>query len=152
MKILNRFTGALILEVPGNSLFGADLFVANLFGANLTPIRDDVWAVLSSSPREARGLLDALNSGHVDGSTYAGECACLVGTIANVADCYYMSLPALKPDASRPAERFFLGIRRGDTPSNSEHAKLAAEWISQWIKNMKSAFGPTKRSHHKIKK
>src|SRR3990167_6442464 len=83
----------------------------------LEPIRDDVWAVLDRAPREAKGVLMALREGRVDGSSYSGTCACLIGTIANLRHCDY---EVLTPDESRPAERFFLAIRPGDTPENSE--------------------------------
>ncbi len=35
-------------------------------------------------------------------------------------------------DSRRPIERFFLGINKGDTPENSEFAKLAYEWIQEF--------------------
>jgi hypothetical protein len=128
------------------SLVGADLGGANLGGAdlrdaNLTPIRDDIWAVLSSAPAEVPALLDALRTGRVDGSTYQGSCACLVGTIANARGCEHTAIPGLTPAAFRPAERFFMLIRPGDTPATSEPCRLAAEWAEDWLARMQSAFG-----------
>ena len=124
-------------NLSGANLRGANLRDANLRGANLegcdlTFIRDDIWAVLSSSPLEVHGLIEALKNGKIDGSTYTGNCACLVGTIANVAHVDYNSLPNLKPDASRMAEVWFLNIKEGDTPENSWWAKTALEWIEAW--------------------
>src|SRR5205807_1712624 len=83
----------------GANLDGANLYGANLDGANLTPIRDDLWAVLSAAPREAEGLRAALIAGRVEGSAYEGECACLVGTIANVRDVNYLDLGLLQPNS-----------------------------------------------------
>ena len=129
-------------DLTGANLTGADLRRADLTGANLRVIRDDLYAVLSSAPGEAAAVLDALRAGRVDGSVYQGECACLVGTIANARGCDYTAIDGLWPNASRPAEAWFLGIRQGDTPETSERVKLTAEWIASWIARMEIAFGP----------
>jgi uncharacterized protein YjbI with pentapeptide repeats len=126
--------------LKGADLEGAYLEGAYLKGAYLEPIKHDLWAVLCSAPAEVEGLKQALIAGKVDGSTYTGECACLVGTIANVRGCNFESLGSLKPMASRPAERFFLGISKGDTPKKSQFAKIALEWIEEWQANMRTAF------------
>jgi hypothetical protein len=128
-------------DLRGADLRNADLTGADLRGADLMPIRDDIWAVLSSAPSEVPGLLAALREGRVNGSTYIGECCCLVGTLAKVRGCAYDHIPGLTPDGSRPAERFFLAIKQGDTPENSQFAKLAYDWISDWLTRMQSAFG-----------
>ncbi|MBV8060816.1 MAG: pentapeptide repeat-containing protein [Alphaproteobacteria bacterium] len=122
-------------------LTDADLTDANLTDADLTPIRDDIWAVLSSAPREVPALIQALKDGRVDGSTYQGECSCLVGTIAMARGVFYGNLEGLKANSSRPAERFFMGIRRGDTPETSQFSALALKWSQDWLDAMRSAFG-----------
>ena len=128
----------------------ANLAHANLAGANLAPVRDDLWAVLSASPREVEGLRLALVEGRVNGSMYSGDCACLVGTLANVARLPYDGLPVLKPNSDRPAERFFLGINEGDTPETNQFSRIALKWVDQWITNMREAFcGSTVACPHK---
>jgi uncharacterized protein YjbI with pentapeptide repeats len=127
-------------NLSGADLSGADLSGADLSGANLTPIRDDLWAVLSSAPREVMGLRKAIVEGRIDGSTYEGSCACLVGTIANVRGCSFDALPMLKPNGGRPIERFFLSIQKGDTPENNQFSKFALEWLDQWVEGVKGAF------------
>jgi Pentapeptide repeats (8 copies) len=123
------------------NLSGADLSGANLRSAGLTLIRDDLWAVLSSAPNEVAGLLAALREGRVDGSTYVGACACLVGTLANVRHCEVYAIPGLTPNSARPIERFFCGIRPGDTPETNAVSKLAAEWTEDWLTRMQATFG-----------
>ena len=127
----------------GANLTDADLAGANLRDANLRDVRDDLWAVLSGAPAEVPALLQALREGKVDGSTYSGACACLVGTLANARGCDYHGLaPAIVADSDRLAEVWFTAIKPGDTPENSQSAKLAAEWIEDWLTRMRAAFGP----------
>ena len=118
----------------------ADLSKANLSEADLSPIKSDFFAVLSSAPKEVEGLRAAIVEGRIDGSTYEGECACLVGTIANVAQKSYEDLPRLRPNSRRAIERFFMAIKKGDTPQNSQASKLALEWLDEWLNAMKEAF------------
>jgi hypothetical protein len=164
-KILNRWTDAVLWAGEAETvkdaihaalaagadlrravLTGADLRRAVLTGAVLTPIRDDLWAVLSSARREVPGLLAALTEGRVNGSTYSGECACLVGTLANVRGCDYSGIPGLTPNSARPAERFFLAISPGQTPANHEPARIAADWITEWLANVRTLVAPTPES------
>jgi hypothetical protein len=162
--IKHYLTGAVLVELEAGSLKaalelavrqGANLRDANLYGANLrdanlgdanlygaknadlTPVRDDLWAVLSASPAEVEGLRQALIDGRVDGSVYDGECACLLGTLANVRGCTVAELPGLKKNAGRPAEQWFLGINKGDTPKTNDAAKTALAWIDQWLANVR---------------
>lgn len=115
------------------NLRDANLQGADLQGADLAPIKADVWLVLASAPAEIAGLRAALVEGRVDGSTYEGECACLVGTLANVAKVEYDEIPGLMPDSSRPAERFFLAITTGDTPETCQASALALQWVDEFI-------------------
>ena len=124
----------------GANLAGADLARADLADAYLAPVRDDIYAVLSAAPGEAIAVRDAIASGRVDGSVYQGGCACLVGTIANARGVSYEELGDLRPSSSRPAERFFMAIRRGDTPETNAASKLAHGWVSEWIDRMQAAF------------
>ena len=159
-KIISRWTGTTLYEgeaetlrdlvatavrsdanLRGADLRGANLRDANLRDANLVSIRDDVWSVLSAAPAEVPVLLAKLKAGEVDGSVYEGACACLLGTIANARGCNYHDLePVLIANSSRPAEVFFAAIRPGDTPDKSQPAKIASEWIEDWLTRMRAAF------------
>jgi hypothetical protein len=100
-------------------------------------VRDDLWAVLCSAPAEVATLRAALLAGHVDGTVYEGDCSCLVGTLANARGCNYLDIPGLAPDSSRPAEAWFLQIKKGNTPTGNDFSKRAVEWIDQWLANMR---------------
>ena len=78
--------------------------------------RQDLWAVLSLAVQEAPAIRAALVEGRVDGGTYYGERACLIGTIANARGCDVYSLKSLGLAPNRPIEHFFMRIDRGDTP------------------------------------
>src|SRR3990167_6550450 len=124
----------------GSDLRDSDFSVSDLRGSNLTPIRDDLWAVLSASPSEVDGLRAAIAEGRISGSSYEGDCACLVGTIAKVCHKKYDELPNLKPNSNRPAERFFLAIKVGDTPETNQFSRLPLELGEAWLWDVKSAF------------
>ncbi|KGS89852.1 pentapeptide repeats family protein [Burkholderia pseudomallei MSHR7334] len=128
-------------NLRGANLRGANLSGANLSGANLLPIKADFIEVISQAPREVPALIEALKAGRVDGSTYSGECACLVGTIANArgidVDSSKFGIPK---DSSRPVERFFMAIRKGDTPETNAASKLALEWAETWLDTQRKSF------------
>ena len=114
-------------NLSGADLRGANLSDANLSDANLRPIADDVRVLVRDYPTpEALGLLRALYLGRVDGTTYIGPCACLVGSLATARGCHVADLPR---DASRLAERWALGISPGDAAPHHPVAALTAEWI-----------------------
>jgi uncharacterized protein YjbI with pentapeptide repeats len=121
-------------NLEGAHLMGAYLTGADLAGANLTGIRDDLLAVLKVARAEAAGLLTALRDGRVDGLVYSGECSCLIGTIANLRDepCGGLGID-LRPNSTRPAEVWFQGISRGDTPVNNPIAAITVAWIESWL-------------------
>ncbi len=123
----------------------------------LCPISDEATATACEYWRDALVLpifpsmtdaqvdrvIAALKEGRVNGSSYTGDCTCLVGTIANARHCAYNALPTLKPNPSRPAERFFLGISKGDTPKTNQFSKLAVKWADEWLTRMRAAFAPS---------
>jgi len=125
--------------LKGANLKGAYLKGANLKGADLDPIKQDLYQILELAQNEVPGLLLALKGGRVDGSTYSGSCACLVGTIANIRQENPHQLADITPDADRPAERWFMAIRRGDTPENNVVSAITVTWIEEWLSNSAEA-------------
>ena len=116
------------------NLYGADLSYANLSYADLSGAKNDFWEILIRAPREVAGLRAALVGGKVDGSTYQGSCACLVGSIANIRGVGYHALGnGITPNSSRPAERWFLAIKRGDTPDTNQISNLTVAWLDEFV-------------------
>ena len=130
-------------DLSGAYLSSAYLRSANLRSANLLPIKADFIEVISQAPREVPALIDALKNGRVDGSTYTGACSCLVGTIATAQGVDIESGDfAIPRDSSRPAERFFMAINKGDTPETNQASALALEWAQTWHATISAAFSP----------
>ena len=122
-------------DLSGADLIGADLSGANLRDANLRAFKVDFFDVLLRATGEVAGLRAALVAGRVDGSTYEGECACLVGTIAHVRNSQYNALGnGLKPDSDRPIEQWFMSIRKGDTPETNGVSKITVDWLDEFVR------------------
>ena len=117
--------------LSGADLSGAYLSRADLSGAYLDPIKADLWSILDAAPAEVPLLRNALMTARVDGSTYRGPCACLVGTIAIARGVNYDEMDGIKPDSERPAERWFTAI---DTTMSHNHpiVALTIAWVDEW--------------------
>ena len=61
-----------------------------------------------------------------------------MGTIANARGCDTNDIVGIEPDSDRPAERWFLGIRPGDTPDKSAVAKITLGWVDEFLALAKS--------------
>ena len=82
--------------------------------------------ILTMARHEVPALVEALRDGKVDGSTYTGGCACLVGTLENAGA---VNLPH---SASSPAEQWFAMIRKGDKPGDDTSGGFAAAKALEW--------------------
>ena len=127
-----RLRDAGLPETTRADLTGPYLWDRNITYAEIEAARQDLWAVLSLAVREAPAIRAALVEGRVDGGTYYGERACLIGTIANARGCDVYSLKSLGLAPNRPIEHFFMRIDRGDTPQTNPIAKLIVQWIDEW--------------------
>jgi hypothetical protein len=85
------------------------------------------------APKEIPALRLALVEGRINGTVYEGDCACLVGTIANARHCNYRQLGPLIPDSDRPAERWFTGIKKGDTAEINQLVKITLGWLDEFV-------------------
>ena len=129
-----RYANLSDANLIGADLRGADLRGADLSGADLSDAKDDFFKKMALATAEVAALYKAVIDGRVDGSVYEGECACFVGTIANARGVKISELGDLKADSSSPIERFFMGIRRGDNPSNNPVSSIVKEWIEEFSK------------------
>ena len=120
-------------DLSGASLSRACLIGANISDADLSSIKQDYLSILASAKHEVVDLYKSLLEGKIDGSTYAGECACLVGTIANIRGVDHIDMDDIRPDHERPAEKWFLAIRKGDTPDNNPVAEIVKEWTEEFM-------------------
>ncbi len=110
----------------------ANLSKADLRWANLSIIRNDFWAKLLILKNEIPAFKEKLIKGEINGSCYEGECACFVGTFANIKKVNYQKLEGIYPDSGSPTERWFLAIQPGHTPNKSQITKITLEWIEEF--------------------
>ncbi|ODU22753.1 MAG: hypothetical protein ABS87_00885 [Sphingomonas sp. SCN 67-18] len=127
-------------DLSDANLSDADLSDANLSGANLSDanlraFKADMWMTLTQNQTEVPGLIAALRAGRINGSQYEGECACLVGTLANLSATPYSTLDH---NANNPAEIWFAMISEGDKPGDDTGggyaAQKALEWALEWCR------------------
>jgi hypothetical protein len=133
-------------DLYGANLRGADLYGADLRGADLRGIpidrlpedyvnqcSRDILFVLEHLKSEVPFLREKLVAGEVDGTVYEGDCACLVGSLANAdkttVDAVCEAIPYYRKGTHNPGEQWFLNIREGDTPKNNEFAAHALKLI-----------------------
>ena len=134
-------------NLSGSNLRGSDLSDSNLSDSDLSGIKDDFLKKIELLAPETPGLYKAILDGHIDGSCYEGECACFVGTYANLKGVKPQALAdlcGLQMDSSSPVEKWFMGIAKGDTPENNPVAAITAEWIRGWAKE-KNVSLPTRK-------
>ena len=99
-----------------------------------------MWLTLAAARSEVPYLIAALKEGRVAGSQYEGECACLVGTLANATGAAYATR---FPDfnASHPAEQWFTMIRKGDKAGENTGGGFAAAKALEWAEEFQALFG-----------
>jgi hypothetical protein len=121
-------------------LRSADLRSADLRYAKLDDIRADFLAEVLRLPNELEFLLNAIVTGKINGSTYNdGECGCLAGTMAIAKGLTGYNGGPIKngltfhANGSSPRERFFLAIKKGDTPETNSASKVVLGWTDEAI-------------------
>ncbi len=122
-------------DLSSADLRGADLSSADLYGAKNLPqwyinvCARDLLFVFEHLKNELPGLREKLVQGKVNGTQYEGDCACLIGSLANIQDkstkevCNY--LPFYDMGLHNYGEQWFWNIKEGDTPESNEFSKQA---------------------------
>ena len=118
-------------DLRGANLRGADLYGADLHGANLWQLPKDyinqcsrdILSIFNYLKKEVKFLKEKLIDGKIDGTQYEGNCACLIGTLANGdggIDAVCETIPFYEKGTHNPGEAFFYNIKKGDTPENNQ--------------------------------
>ena len=113
-------------DLRSADLRGADLRDANLYGADektlpqdyINQCSRDILFILGCLKAEVPALKQMLIDGKVDGSQYEGECACLLGSLANAdggMDKVCAAIPFYEKGTHNYGEMFFTNIKEGDT-------------------------------------
>ncbi len=82
----------------------------------------DMLFIFQSLKGELPFLREKLIKGEVNGRVYEGDCACLVGTLANAdggLEKVCETIPYYDKGTHNPAEAWFLNISKGDTPEDN---------------------------------
>ncbi len=113
----------------------ANLSSADLSSADLSDIKEDFFKRLKIAKGEVVGLYDYIIRGKINGQAYTGDCACFVGTIANLRHEGYenLSIP-LKPESSSLTEKWFLAIYKGDTPQSNQVSLITSQWCEEFMR------------------
>ena len=125
------------------NLSSADLSSADLSSANLRFAKNlpewfinvcsrDIYFIFKTLKKEIPFLKDKLLKGEIDGTQYKGDCACLIGTLANAdggVDKVCGAIPFYDKGLHNWGEVWFYNIRKGDKPETHQFAKQVLDII-----------------------
>ncbi len=157
ISIINCITGSVIYESEKPTIKeavveavskGSNLRDSDLSGADLQKLPTayinecsrDILFILEHLKTEVPGLRKALVEGRVDGSQYEGDCACLIGTLANVDGGMGKvcgAIPFYEKGTHNMGESFFLNIKKGDTAKNNSFVAHAVKLCDMVVKPKK---------------
>jgi hypothetical protein len=93
--------------------------------------RENYFCILAKARSYVPALIEALEAGRINGSVYAGECACLAGTPEQERGCDHNRI--VFRDYHPPAERMFFAIGPGMTPDRNSVARQAVAWAREFM-------------------
>ena len=100
--------------------------------------KEDFMRIMAWAEAEIPAVICALKEGRVNGSVYAGECSCLVGTIATARG---VDVNMLEQNGDRPAERWFMMISTGDKPGDQSPGGYASARAVEWAEEYAASHG-----------
>ena len=128
-----RYADLRYANLRSADLRSADLsYAKNIPQAYINQCSRDMLFIFQSLKRELPFLRDKLVKGEIDGTQYEGDCACLIGTLANAdggVDKVCQTIPFYDKGLHNFGEQWFFQIRKGDTPENNQFAKHALDLI-----------------------
>jgi len=138
-------------DLSSANLHFADLSSADLRSADLSSAKNipqhyinlcsrDILFIFQCLKKEVSFLKDKLLKGEIDGTQYKGDCACLIGTLANAdggVDKVCSLIPFYEKGLENYGEQWFYQIHKGDTPENSFFAKHVLTLIEDFIEDKK---------------
>lgn len=101
------------------------------FLANEPRAQADLEDVLRENRDIASGFRERIVAGKVDGTSYTGECCCVLGHFSQERRVPHNMTPGWKP--YNPIEQFINNIREGDTPENSPWSAKLLEWTDGFL-------------------
>lgn len=125
------------LTLSATLLPGAYLGDVDLRHADLTPIRDDFFAMLSCAPRAVPFLIDLLKDGTAMAYTMTVDDK--FGMLAKILMGNPVSDTArfFRQDVSRYAELFATGMFGAD-PADSQVSIILVDWAKTWLQRMRT--------------
>ena len=107
----------------------------------LAEARAALYRLCDAAPERVPVLLDALQTGRVDGGVFVGECRCIVGWLFDVQPMHTMAqITVWRGGSFSAAENLVYvedewdqpGICPGDTPANNPISALVETWLLAW--------------------
>jgi len=118
----------------GTVLRGAKIENISDLGDFTNQCSRDMLFVFEHLKAELPFLRDKLVKGGVNGTQYEGDCACLIGTLANADGGIAKvcgAIPYYEKGLQNYCEQWFWQIREGDTPENNLYAAHALKLIDE---------------------
>ena len=96
--------------------------------------------LLHCPEKDIQELKKRVIEGRIQGTQYAGECACLIGTLyqseglSDEQEFAKSHIPYYECGTHNPSEQLFWQIRKGDKPETNQFSQIALDVINEVLK------------------